>query len=466
MTKISSQELQSLELLKDVPLEQLQWLIDKSDMLLLREGDFLFGPDNEVKDTFIIMKGRIKLSMLQNGEQVELYIFEPGMITGLLPYSRGWSKFTYGQALTESSILKLSSFHFTEMVNRHFELTQAMVHVMANRVKDFTAITQQNEKMMALGKLSAGLAHELNNPAAAIMRSAKSLKDELSLLREKFRVLAGAGLKGSEIDFLAQKLNGFIEDRLPPPSVLKERRKSEEVITEWLDGYQIEDPDDISEVFVDFGLEVKALQKVTDEFGSDSVGNIIGYMGQMLICEKIASDLQEGASRISGLVGSVKNFTHMDQAKDKEFSDIHEGIRNTLTMLNHKVKQLDVRIVENFDLTIPPVKAMIGKLNQVWTNLIDNALDAMENSAHRELEIKSSRELEFVCVWIIDSGPGIPSDIVSSVFDPFFTTKPIGKGTGLGLDVVIQIIRQHKGTVKVSSVPGRTEFKVCFPING
>ena len=150
MTKISSQELQSLELLKDVPLEQLQWLIDKSDMLLLREGDFLFGPDNEVKDTFIIMKGRIKLSMLQNGEQVELYIFEPGMITGLLPYSRGWSKFTYGQALTESSILKLSSFHFTEMVNRHFELTQAMVHVMANRVKDFTAITQQNEKMMAL----------------------------------------------------------------------------------------------------------------------------------------------------------------------------------------------------------------------------------------------------------------------------------------------------------------------------
>ena len=156
----------------------------------------------------------------------------------------------------------------------------------------------------------------------------------------------------------------------------------------------------------------------------------------------------------------------MDQGHDKQYANIHDGIRNTLTMLQYKVHKGSVEVIKNFDTSLPPVKAMIGELNQVWTNLIDNALDAMEPIGKGILEIKTKQDKDFVEVSIIDNGPGIPESIRSQVFDPFFTTKPIGKGTGLGLDVVMSIVKQHRGSIKVNSVPGRTEFIVCFPING
>ena len=156
----------------------------------------------------------------------------------------------------------------------------------------------------------------------------------------------------------------------------------------------------------------------------------------------------------------------MDRGMDKQYADIHIGIRNTLTMLGYKLKKGNITLVEEFDNTLPPVKAMIGELNQVWTNLMDNALDAMEPAGKGILEIRTRRDKEFVEVSIIDNGPGIPDNIRSQIFDPFFTTKPIGKGTGLGLDVVTRIVKQHRGSIKVNSVPGRTEFIVCFPIDG
>ena len=156
----------------------------------------------------------------------------------------------------------------------------------------------------------------------------------------------------------------------------------------------------------------------------------------------------------------------MDQGHDKQYADIHSGIKNTLLMLLYKIRKGNIELVKNFDLTLPPVKAMIGELNQVWTNLIDNALDAMEINGKGVLEIKTERDKEFVQVSIIDNGPGIPDEIRSRIFDPFFTTKEVGKGTGLGLDVVTNIVRQHRGSIKVKSVPGRTEFLICFPIDG
>jgi signal transduction histidine kinase len=162
----------------------------------------------------------------------------------------------------------------------------------------------------------------------------------------------------------------------------------------------------------------------------------------------------------------VKNFTHMDGGGDKVFADIRTGIKNTMIMLNHKVKKANITVVEDFDENLPPVKAMIGELNQVWTNLIDNATDALENTENPTLTLKTRQDREFVCVSVIDNGAGIPEEIKNKIFDPFFTTKQIGQGTGLGLDVVSRIVKQHKGTISVTSEPGKTEFIVCFPING
>jgi signal transduction histidine kinase len=192
----------------------------------------------------------------------------------------------------------------------------------------------------------------------------------------------------------------------------------------------------------------------------------MNWINSNMITEKMVVDIEEASKRIADLVGAVKNFTHMDQGHDKQYADVHDGIRNTLTMLQHKIHTGSVEVIKNFDTSLPPVKAMIGELNQVWTNLMDNALDAMEPAGKGTLEIKTRRDNDCVEVSIIDNGPGIPDDIKSQVFDPFFTTKEIGKGTGLGLDVVNRIVKQHRGSIKLNSVPGRTEFLVCFPIDG
>ncbi|HXB10183.1 MAG TPA: HAMP domain-containing sensor histidine kinase, partial [Puia sp.] len=170
--------------------------------------------------------------------------------------------------------------------------------------------------------------------------------------------------------------------------------------------------------------------------------------------------------RISDLVQSVKNFTHMDQGKGKELTDIRNGIRNTLTMLHYRFKKANVSLTEEYDESLPRINAMVGELNQVWTNLIDNALDAMEPAGRGQLTIRTEKEHGWAKTSIIDNGPGIPEEVQSRIFEPFFTTKDIGKGTGLGLDVVCHIVKQHHGSIRVQSKPGETIFVVCFPING
>jgi signal transduction histidine kinase len=192
----------------------------------------------------------------------------------------------------------------------------------------------------------------------------------------------------------------------------------------------------------------------------------LNWVNNELVTEKMVNDIQESSQRIQKLVSAVKNFTHMDRDHGKEYVEIHSGITSTLTMLAHKIRKGNVELVEHYDTSLPRVKAFAGELNQVWTNIFDNALDAMEVNSSGRLEIITKRDKENVRISVIDNGPGIPDDIKNQIFDPFFTTKDIGKGTGLGLDVVTRIVKQHEGSIKVNSVPGRTEFMICFPING
>lgn len=222
----------------------------------------------------------------------------------------------------------------------------------------------------------------------------------------------------------------------------------------------------MAENFVEFGFSKADLEEFANLIPSQYLSPVLNWINNNLVTEKMVNDIQDASQRISDLVTSVKNFTHMDRGHDKEYTDVHSGIRNTLTMLTHKLRKGNVEVVEHYNTSLPLVKAYVGELNQVWTNLMDNALDAMEVNKKGTLEIKTERDKEFVKVSVIDNGPGIPADIKSRIFDPFFTTKEIGKGTGLGLDVVMRIVNQHKGSIKLNSVPGRTEFIVCFPIDG
>ncbi|HEV2352846.1 MAG TPA: sensor histidine kinase, partial [Puia sp.] len=353
-----------------------------------------------------------------------------------------------------------------EMISDHFELTQALVHVMTNRVRNFTSLQQQNEKMMALGKLSAGLTHELNNPAAAIVRSSSTLMEHLKLQPADFKQIIAIRMDEKEVDAVQSKLWEVLDRPARPALTLRERTALEDQITAWLEEHQVRQAAEIAENFLEDGFTCDDLRDFKAHIPVSYLSPVLNWINSNLVTRKMVMDINEASKRISDLVQSVKNFTHMDQGKGKELTDIRDGIRNTLAMLNYRFKKGNVQLREEYDEGLPRICAMVGELNQVWTNLIDNALDAMEPAGRGRLTVRTQKEGGWAMTSITDDGPGIPAEIQPRIFDPFFTTKEIGKGTGLGLDVVCRIVRQHRGSIRVQSRPGETIFVVCFPIDG
>jgi signal transduction histidine kinase len=466
METVTSAILKNFEALKNVPESQLNWLIDVSDQYLLSDGEHLTVQGQPLTGPHFILEGRMRLYLKQKGNIRDLATFGAGEVTGYLPYSRGLVATANSKAVGEVHILSFPTDRIREMIKDHFELTQALVHVMSNRVREFTAMQQQNEKMMALGKLSAGLAHELNNPASAIVRDSVSLIEHLRMEPKSFKKVIAIQMTSEQVDAVNNELFRLLAIKDRPHLNLKEKTRREEQLTEWLDAHNVENSYDIAENFVDFNFTVETLEEFCSNIPSNYCSPVFNWISSLLVTERMVEDIQESSRRIADLVNSVKIFTHMDRGSDKQYADIHIGIRNTLTMLGYKIRKGNITVVEDYDDTLPPVKAMIGELNQVWTNLIDNALDAMEVNDKGILTIKTEKDREFVQVFIIDNGPGIRDDVKARIFDPFFTTKEMGKGSGMGLEVVQRIVHQHNGSIKVKTEPGNTQFIVCFPIDG
>jgi signal transduction histidine kinase len=466
MEQLTVSSLKTFEALKNVPAEELQWLIDNCTLIQLQDGDLLMAQGQPLTGPHFIVSGRMAIYLVQNGARKEISVFKEGDITGYLPYSRAVVATVSSYAVGTLSLLSFPTERIRELIKDHFEITQALVHVMSNRVREFTAMQQQNEKMMALGKLSAGLAHELNNPASAIVRDSVSLREHLKLEPKGFKNVIAIRMGPEQVDAVGDQLFTILSAKERPRLTLKQKSKLEQDIAGWLEEHGIENHYELTDTFVDFNFTVNDLEGFNSHIPPAYLSPVLNWIGNLLITEKMVEDIQESSRRIADLVSSVKTFTHMDRGTDKQYADIHVGIRNTLTMLGYKIKKGNITVIEEYTETLPPVKALIGELNQVWTNLIDNALDAMETNGNGTLTIKTEKEREFVQVFVIDNGPGIPGEIKPKIFDPFFTTKEMGKGTGMGLEVVQRIVHQHNGSIKVNSWPGHTEFIVCFPING
>jgi len=466
MKNVTVEWLRAIENLRDVPDDQLQWFIDQGTVLELPAGSSLFRKGDLMPGPFVILSGKLMLSVPRGNELQEAGVLETGAISGHLPFSRGKVASVVAEAVEDTTYLLLPLEELDNMIHSRFDLTQALVHVMANRIREATAFEQQNEKMMALGKLSAGLAHELNNPASAVVRGSVSLLKHLKMVPDAFRQVMSLRLDDEAVNYITDKLFGVLSKGEKPFLSMMERSSLEDDMLDWLEEQDVACKEDVAENLVDFGYSVADLDDIKGRIPADAISAVLNWINNNLVTEKIVVDIHEASGRISELVGAVKNFTHMDQGHGKQFADIHIGIRNTLTMLQHKIRNGNVRVIENFDAELPEVNALIGELNQVWTNLLDNALDAMGPNNNGQLTITTSRAKECVRVTISDNGPGIPEEVKSRIFDPFFTTKEIGKGTGLGLDVVKRIIKQHKGAVKVDSAPGQTNFIVEFPIDG
>jgi signal transduction histidine kinase len=466
METVTVPVLKEFTALKNVPDDQLQWVIDNSEYHVYQEGDIITKQGEPLRGPHFLISGQLSIFAMQNGSKRELGIFKGGDITGYLPYSRGVVASVNSKALTELRVISFPTARIREMIMNHFELTQALVHVMSNRVREFTMMQQQNEKMMALGKLSAGLTHELNNPASAIVRDSVSLLEHLKMEPASFKKVIAVQMDAAQVDAVNDELFRLLAAKERPDLTLKEKTRREDELTDWLDENDIENSNDMAETFVEFDFGIDDLKRISSHIPKAYYSPVFNWIGNLLVTERMVEDIQESSRRIAELVNSVKTFTHMDRGADKQYADIHIGLYNTLIMLGYKLKKGNIELKKQVDKTIPPVKALIGELNQVWTNLIDNALDSMEANGKGILTLKTERDGKFVQVTIGDDGPGIPEEIKPRIFDPFFTTKEIGKGTGMGLEVVQRIVHQHNGSIKVNSIPGKTEFIVCFPIDG
>jgi signal transduction histidine kinase len=458
------ERLQSIEIFKDVPLEQLEWFVREGEIIHPEMDHFLWNTGDPVVRTYVVLEGEIKIIRQGPGEGQDIALVESGGITGYLPYSRVKTAMGGGLIPKPTKLLLFPKEKTKDLILKYFELTQALVSVMTTRVRETMERQKQNEKMMALGKLSAGLAHELNNPIAAIIRSSEALQKHLKLTPISFKEVMKIQMTPEKVDaatsILFKKLTENTKRSLSP----LERADMEDEIVEWLDKYEVDNVYEIAENLVEYNFGMDELEEFKKQIPDDDFNPVMNWINNNLITEKTVEEIKEASTRIGTLIQSVKTYTHMDRDKEKQEVDIHEGIKNTLVILSYKLKKDNIKVIESYDPKMPRACIMVGEMNQVWTNLIDNAIDGMDSTEDKRLEIKSRFEDRFIKVNIIDNGKGIPDAIKARIFEPFFTTKEVGKGTGLGLDLVLSIIRQHKGSVKVNSVPGKTDFEICFPV--
>ncbi|MVM40605.1 cyclic nucleotide-binding domain-containing protein [Spirosoma sp. HMF3257] len=457
--------------LAGVPDEQLQWLIDRSSEVDFPAETILYKPNDPVAYLILLLEGRIRIESGSNGIGDELLTYDAHSILGVLPFSRMKN---FPNRLVAEKATRLLQFHrdqMTELIHTCYELTEALVHQMTTRVRDFTKLTQQNEKMASLGRLSAGLAHELNNPVAAVVRSADTLKTHMRATPEAFKTIMHLSLTDEQVDSVNTVFFGKLDQCLAKgsekPLTLLERSSLEDDLTDWLDDHGVDDSMDLAGPLVEYCFTVADLDWILEKIGDKNLIGVINWLVNNLVTERLVLDISEASKRISTLVGSIKNYTHMDRGVGKERVQLAEGIRNTLILLDHKVRSKHISVTLNLPSDLPDVCGWPGELNQVWTNLIDNAVDALPDGGKLEIssqvDRRSEEQMAFVLTKVIDNGGGIPQDIQDKIFEPFFTTKEIGKGTGLGLDIVQGVVKHHNGSIKVQSEPGRTEFSVCLP---
>lgn len=453
--------LKDLSTFQSVPEDSLKWMISCGELVNFKKGDFLFEKGEASQYMQIIVEGHFEVYQITDHGRKFFTEFTGGEITSQLPYSRLKETKAYAEALGDATVFRLHKDCFREMIANHFELTRSLVHLMTSRVRDFTQMQVQNEKLMALGKLSAGLAHELNNPSSAMVRSASELALQLRRAPESFKKLLKVQLNENEIDGIQALLTSKL-DTPPPVLSLMERNRLEEDLADWLEAHGESNGFEYAEHLVEFGFSQMDMENLYQLTGSKHLTPTMHWLDDQLKIVKMVNEIEEASKRIGSLISSIKRYSYMDSDSDRQPVDVQQGIASTVTMLQHKARKHKVKIEENYASDLPKVKGLPGELNQVWTNIIDNALDAMEDSGG-SLIVKAEHDEHYVKVRIRDTGPGIPEDVLTHIFEPFYTTKPQGQGTGLGLDIVKKILNQHNADVRVNTQPGNTEFTISFP---
>lgn len=457
--------LRRVHVFADLPEDQLRWFADNVADRRFAMGDVIFRKGDPPESMVIYLEGEVHLYWDDNVHDV-VFISRAGdpltEVSGMLPFSRMTVLIATGRAVTPVRALQFPVRLFPEMMQRMPALVQRLVGIMSDRVREATTADQQQDKLMALGKLSAGLAHELNNPAAAATRAANDLIVVLSELRAADLRLCRHDLTNEQEDAIRTFENNALEHTAAgPPMNSLEQSDREELVASWLDEHGVDDSWKLSGNLVEAGIDSAELQRISDVVDKDAFDDVLSRVNAQLAAAKLASEIKAGTTRISELVAAIKEYSYMDQASAQEV-DVHKALETTLLILKYKLRKKNISLTRDYDETLPHIKAYGSELNQVWTNLIVNAVDAMKEGG--SLKVRTKREPTDVMVEIRDNGAGIPFELRSRIFEPFFTTKPVGEGTGLGLDTVAKIVRKHRGNIRFESKPGDTCFQVRLPL--
>jgi len=454
---VDKSELLRFPIFADLPDDQLDWFISQSQDLRIKAGDLYMRQGDPADAMYTILEGHLQARGEFAGETVT-FDLAPGDVTGLLPFSRMKQFKVNLRAETDSHALRFASSLFPALIQKLPELTQRLVGLMSDRIRETTRIEQQRDRLASLGKLSAGLAHELNNPASAAKRAATQLRDVIKKIRNASLELGKRDLTPAQKAEIEKLENFFIHRNEPPPDPLA-GSDLEEQLDSLLRSHGQNDLYQLAADLAHKSVQPEMLESLFAILDAATARAALVRIAASVEIANLLNEIESSASRISDLVGAIKQYTYMDQSPLQNV-DIVKSLETTLIILTHKLKRGVV--VQRDYQPVPLVNSFGSELNQVWTNLIDNAIDAM--SGKGELRVRTFREDNCVVVEIGDNGTGISPEVKAHIFEPFFTTKGVGEGTGLGLDTVQRIVRKHRGNIQVTSNPGDTRFQVRLPL--
>ena len=464
---MSPDELRDLFLFADLDDDQLAWVAENGRVERFAADTVVSAEGEPATGFYILLSGTLAMSRLVRGQSVEINRTDyRGSYTGAIQFYLGADEPVYGssvRAITECSFLVLPAGKFGMQFRTWFPMA---AHLLAGVIvggRNRESVIAPRERLLALGRLTAGLTHELNNPAAAASRATAALRERVAGMRHKLAILAGTDLDAMQLKRLTA-LQEEIVDRMSSVEPLSplETSDREDEVGDWLDEHDIPNGWDLAPIFVGGGVTVADLTRLESEVDVNHLSGAVHWLGYTVETELLITEVCDATSRISTLMASAREYSQLDRAPH-QWIDVHEGLISTLVMLHSKLSN-GVRLVKEFDRTLPKVPAYPAELNQVWTNLIDNAVDAMAGSG--TLTIRTRMDGDWVLVEVCDTGPGVPEAMRQQIFEPFFTTKGVGEGTGLGLDIVRRIIAGHGGEIRIDSTPEETSFKVRLPIDG
>jgi signal transduction histidine kinase len=465
----SPREVSSLFLFEKLNPEQLGRLCSEGRVELFQPGP-VYTEGDPATCFFVMIEGTVVLSRRVGGDDVEVTrTSQPGVYAGSMQAYLGdrvRQAYNNSMRVTEPTrFFVLPADIFADVMREWFPMAVHLLEGLFFGSKNTQAAVGQRERLLALGSLSAGLTHELNNPAAAAVRATATLRERVAKMRRKLGVIAEGPFSRDALTALLEIQERTAERVAKAPALSPlEASDREDLLTDWLEEHGIDRAWQVSPTFVQAGLDVDWLEQVAATVGENMLPNAVGWLNYTVETELLMNEIDDSTTRISHLVNAAKQYSQLDRAPYREV-DVHELLDSTLLMLSGK-RGPGIKLVKEYDRTIPRVPAYPAELNQVWTNLIDNAVSAINGAGGQgTLTVRTALDHEQVLVEFRDTGPGVPPEIKSRIFDPFFTTKPVGEGTGLGLDISWRIVvNKHHGTLRVESVPGDTRFQVLLPL--